>query len=320
VTQAYITRLSTGEEVEISKLTAEDLRRIHFEEERWVASKLLTLKRFSQERYNLLYSGLDLVSSIMFEIARKQGVKIESFGASKKTSALCIRLVKEKQKEDNILFYEIGVGTGYSVAHVINECADLGLYEESFGRLSIKGCDIFLLPSIRILVDEHPNVDMNIEEGHVVDCLQKLPDKSVDVLYADNVFEHFLPDEVEQIYSLIARKLKSDAYVFLIIPNKYVGPSDVSKYFLPFGSKAQGFHFMEMSFNEVTEAMKKHGVHQSHCVFKIPLLGAYFIKSKVLIKLKLKIEHVLAKIPWCTFRKRVFSLCGYSYSILKASK
>jgi len=254
----------------------------------------------------------------MLERANKQGTKKVSFGADSQTINILISLVREKCKHNKqVVMYEAGVGTGHSIAEVISHCTTAGGKVELSTDLSIKGCDVFLLPTAQALIGQFPNVDIDIEEGHVFDCIRKLPDNSIDIFYADNVFEHFIPDESERIYSEIARKLKPDAYVFLVIPNRFVGPQDISMYFLPFGSKAKGFHYMEMSFNDVANEMKKYSIFHSHCVFFIPKVGGFAIKNKVLLKIKLALESTLAKIPNAFLRKLMFSVGGYSFSIMK---
>ena len=144
---------------------------------------------------------------------------------------------------------------------------------------------------------------------------------SIDIFYADNVFEHFFPDEAENIYFEVVKKLKKDANVFLIIPNRFIRPHDVSGWFLPFGSKAKGFHFMEMRFNDITKQMETYKINHSHCVFRIPKRAKMFcVKNKVLFKTKLKLEPIFAKIPFKFLRRAMFAIGEYGVSIMKCNK
>ena len=319
-TNSNLIRLSNSEDVDISSLSVEDLRRIHYEEECWVAEKLMTLEPFSQERIDLLHKGYEIIRPIMHEIACKQGNRKISLGADRSSARMLVRLVNEKRKHDNVLVYEAGVGTGFSIGEVAKHCADYGGSTDLGMGLSIRGCDVFLLTNALKIAEEYPDIDIDLEEGHVFECIQRLPDDSIDVFYADNVFEHFLPDEAEQIYKEIANKLKPDAYVFLVIPNKYLGPSDISMYFNPFGSKAKGFHFMEMSYRDITNSMKEYGIYQSHFVFHIPKIGMFSVKSDILLKIKFMLEPIIAKIPGRALRNKAFSMLKYSYSIMKSGK
>jgi SAM-dependent methyltransferase len=320
-TKSEVIRLSNGEKVDLIDLSVEELRRLYYEEERWTAENLLKLEPFSRERMELLYKGHEFITPVAYEIARKQGQTKTSFGADTRSVNMLVKLINEKLKQSNhVAFYEIGVGTGYAITEVLSRC---GSEPQSMGRakgLSIKGCDMFLLPSIMHITELFPDADVELTEGHVYDCIQMLPDNSIDVLYADNVFEHFFPDEAERIYSEIKKKLKTDACVFILIPNRYRGPHDISKYFLPAGAKAQGFHFMEMSFNEITEAMGKYGIEHSCCVVTITNNRFLRIKNKLILKIKLRMEPFRARIPIKIVRNLVFGFWGYSVSLMRKAR
>jgi hypothetical protein len=143
-----------------------------------------------------------------------------------------------------------------------------------------------------------------------------MPDNSIDIFYADSVFEHFLPDEADVIYNEIANKLKNNAFVFLIIPNKHIGPHDISKRYLSMGQKAQGIHFMEMSFNEATMRLKKCNINHLLCAFRLWKHKEICVKSKLVLGIKLKLEHAIAKIPVKTLRKMCFIFGGYNIYLM----
>ena len=67
----YITKLSNGNEVNISELSIEELQKLHFDEEKEFCEKVLSLKPFSKERKDLLNKGYELAISIKEEIERK---------------------------------------------------------------------------------------------------------------------------------------------------------------------------------------------------------------------------------------------------------
>ena len=314
----YIIKMSNNERVNLTKLSAKDLRRLHYEEECWIAEKILKLPPFSLERNALMNKGYNFVIDVKNEYHYKEhGRKMSSMGTDKINANLLSNLVLKKLKQNKAgqtVLYEAGVGMGFAIRHVLSFLKNTN---KKMGELEffIKGCDIYLSPDIIKLTEQYPEID--VVQGNAYDCIKNLPENSIDVFYADNVLEHFCPDEIEAIICEIGKKLKSDAYVFLNIPNKYIGPSDVSKYYLPFGSKAKGFHFMEMSFNEITKMMNKYKIIHSHCVFRIPKIWAFCIRSKFLIKLKLRLEPVFAKIPTRVFRCGIFRLGQYNISIMK---
>ena len=298
----------------LSELSVRELQKLHFDEECIFCEKVLGLPRFSSERKEVLNKGYEFAITVKEEIGKKKGVELISHGATKHTIKLLKKLVKEKLSESNdpIALYEAGVGYGYAIENILSRFRK----EYESGLLTIKGCDIFLQPRMSSLMEVNPLLD--ITKDDIFDSLSKLPNNSIDVFYADNVIEHFLPDEAETILSEIAKKMKQGAYFYVFIPNKYIGPGDVSRYFLPLGSKALGTHFMEMSFNEITKLMGKYSFHHTYCVGYIPKTSLIFcIKKQALIKIKLKMEPILRKIPTRFLRRVVFALSGYSVSVMR---
>jgi len=307
-----ITKLSNEEQVDLSALSIDELKRLHFDEECLFCKKVLQLPPFSLERKELLNKGYNFAITVKEEIGIKEGKSLVSHGASKKSIKILKKLLAEKLSENKepVVLYEAGVGYGYAISEVLSFFSD----DIQSDKIKIKGCDIFIQSKMQSLINI--NNKLEISEGDVYDCIKVLPYNSVDVFYADNVVEHFIPDEAETIFSEIARVLKPGGYLYLLIPNRYVGPRDVSGYFLPFGSKAQGTHFMEMSFNDITETMEKYNIFNTHCVLFIPKTNLIFsIKNKTLIKIKLFLEPVFAKVPTRFLRRLVFALCGFSVSI-----
>ena len=309
-----INKLSNDEQVDLSELSINELRKLHFDEECLFCEKVLQFPPFSLERKELLNKGYNFAITVKEEIGKKQGENLTSHGASKKSIKVLKKLLTDKLSENKepVVLYEAGVGYGYAISEVLSYfSADVEL-----NKIKLKGCDIFIQPKMQSLIDL--NNKLEISEGDVYDSIKKISDNSIDIFYADNVVEHFLPDEAETIFSEIARILKPEGYLYMLIPNRYVGPRDVSSYFLPFGFKALGTHFMEMSFNDVTTAMEKQSIFHSHCVFFIPKTNLIFcFKNQILIKLKLSLEPIFAKVPTRFLRRFIFALCGFSVSVMK---
>jgi SAM-dependent methyltransferase len=310
--QVLVTRLSNGEPVDLSTLSVEGLYRLHYEEESFVAKEALGLPPFSGERNDLVYKGYQFVTEVMdYRYFKETGDTQKIFGAGHGSSKALNKLIRKKVKENKpgqTVLCELGVGTGFAIRNVLENAGP--------SELKIKGCDINLTSTAQELTNEFSNVDL--VEMNAYDFIKTLPDRSVDILYADNVFEHFFPDEAETICDEIVKKLKPHAILFLIIPNKNIGPGDISGRYLPMGEKASGFHFMEMSFNEVTRCFSKYGMRNLYCVFYIPKVQKFvLVRSSVITKIKLKLESVLAKIP-VKFIKYVMLYCGgYHISIFK---
>lgn len=76
----------------------------------------------------------------------------------------------------------------------------------------------------------------------------------------NNVIEHLVPDEIDDFVADCVRILRPGGWLFNITPHRYSGPHDVSRYFLPLGSTAQGFHFKEFTLAELQQLFQAHGL------------------------------------------------------------
>ena len=302
-----LTRPSNGEQVDLSEMSVEELYELHYLEETYVAQESLKLPAFSKERGEKLGNGYKFVTELMkIRDTKEFGAPNTIFGSGLGSAKALVKLVKKKLKSaDDVLLCEVGVGAGLALQTVLKKA--------SSQRLNIIGCDINISPQIKDLL-----AGVRLYDMPAYDFIKSLPDCSIDILFSDNVFEHFCPDEAEDIYAELSKKLKPNAVLLIIIPNSHIGPFDISGKFLPMGAKSTGFHYTEMTFNEVTYVFKEYGFTQQYCVLYIPKLKKFvLIKSPILIKLKLWFESLFAKIP-IRFLKRAAFLCGgYHISVMR---
>ncbi|MCL1997433.1 MAG: class I SAM-dependent methyltransferase [Turicibacter sp.] len=307
-----ICKISDGEPVDLNVLSVQELYELHFKEESFIAQKILTLPPFSEERDQLTHSGYKFVTALMdVRDVKEFGKRTDIFGAGYGSANALVKLVRKKIRQNGrtpTVLCELGVGTGFAIQKISENVKS--------SELQIVGCDINLTPTARALTTQFSNVELH--EKNAYEFLRNLPNESVDILYADNVFEHFCPDETAIIYAEIMKKLKPQAVLFLIIPNSHIGPNDISRRFLSMGEKATGFHFMEMTFAEITAAMQAHNVRQQYCVLYVPKIQKFIlIKSRTLAAIKLKFERILAKIPSKFLKFLLFYCGGYHISVLK---
>lgn len=89
-----------------------------------------------------------------------------------------------------------------------------------------------------------------------------------DLIIMDNVLEHIPKHDCNYVLRKVYGLLKKDGYFVSITPNPLNGPHDVSRWFLPLSSKAEGTHFNEMTFTETISIMKKLGFKN----FKTPFI------------------------------------------------
>ncbi len=301
-----IYRKSCGASVDLRELSIDEMRRIHDEEKAWVAEECFKLPPFSPGRNELLNYGYTVVEKIVECISIKKGRFRRSYGASKNSVRILNGLIKRKMAQKQargdlspLIIYEAGVGFGYSIMSAMSLSPD---------NLNIifLGCDIKLHPNIREMMEQHDN--LRIEEGHVYNCLSEIPVNSVDIFYADNVIEHFFPDEAKNIFRRITDISKPGADFLLVVPNKCVRRT----------AGYHGFHFMEMSFNEITEAMGKNSIVHAYCSFRLfPKARIFLLESKTLLKLKLALERTYSLISVRFLRKVIFSIGAYEISVMR---
>ena len=75
----------------------------------------------------------------------------------------------------------------------------------------------------------------------------------------DNVIEHIPPDTLNDVLKKCLTLLNDVGFLIIFTPHKFTGPHDISKKYLPLGSKADGLHLREFSFSELNENFKKVG-------------------------------------------------------------
>lgn len=232
-------------EISLSGMSKIEMRDLHYTEEVKMAKMILSYKPFSKQRSQLLNRGYEFVENLKLRYERNDE---GSFGAS----PLSVKIIKDvisyrqERNQTQQIVYEAGVGTGYAVKEL-----------SVIKGVKFYGCDITLLPSVKKIMQEDQTIC--IHERTLYEDLEKMPNESIDVFYADNVIEHLIPDEVPFIFRRLNKKMKKGGQLIWFIPNKYLGPQDVSKYYLPKGQKAAGFHFMEMGYGECIFLALKHG-------------------------------------------------------------
>jgi len=79
----------------------------------------------------------------------------------------------------------------------------------------------------------------------------------------------------------VAERMNDRPDLVVLTPHSFSGPHDVSKHFLPFGAKAEGFHLKEFSFTDMDEFLRRAGFQD---VLGFPfhprLLGKYHLTPK----------------------------------------
>lgn len=298
----YAIQPSTGKRLNLTKYSVQDLYRLHFTEEKFVADKILQMPAFSAKRDEYLSENYKFIRLIQECRNRKEHKACKSYGANPASVGMVKNIIKEENR--NITLYEAGVGSGFAVDQY-----------SKMAHVRCLGCDLVISEKVEKLMQRD---NVFIEKSGIWGSIRKQQNNSIDIFYADNVFEHLLPDERDKIYSEISTKLKKNSVVILFIPNRYVGPNDISGKFLKMGQKAQGFHFSELSYGENCRNFRKTGIGKVNwiCIRKKGIIIKIYDRWGILNRIKILMEPVLGILP-PTLRKWIFNRLCYDIYIIK---
>lgn len=140
-----------------------------------------------------------------------------------------------------------------------------------------------------------------------------------DFIYSNDVFEHLHQEDLSLVLSSCKNALVPGGFIFILTSNRFLGPFDISRNYVPLGTKARCLHINEMSYGELTECLIDHGFVDIQTPL-IPLRiflrlrnipGAdYFFMGKT------KIKAYLEQTSW--LRKLFSRFTGISSVIIRA--
>jgi hypothetical protein len=106
--------------------------------------------------------------------------------------------------------------------------------------------------TIPFIKDKPDNLEIRIFNG--VDMSEA--EKSVDIIYSNQVFEHLHVDDVPPLLSAYHSFLREKGKLVVITPHRLTGPHDISRFFT---DDAQGFHMKEYTYKEMKNVLKTGG-------------------------------------------------------------
>jgi len=109
----------------------------------------------------------------------------------------------------------------------------------------VYGIDISDQRSQNCIIPE--NFKLIVYDGY---SLHQIEDNSIDVLFSDNLIEHFHPEDTKLHFELVYRKLKKGGKYIFLTPHALSGPYDISKYF---SYEPEGFHLKEWTYTEIMQ-------------------------------------------------------------------
>ncbi|MDN3671163.1 class I SAM-dependent methyltransferase [Echinicola jeungdonensis] len=83
--------------------------------------------------------------------------------------------------------------------------------------------------------------------------LNDVESNSIDILFSDQLIEHFHPEDTELHFKLVHRILKKGGKYVFRTPHRLSGPHDISAYFC---DEAECFHLKEWTYSEIKALLK----------------------------------------------------------------
>jgi 2-polyprenyl-3-methyl-5-hydroxy-6-metoxy-1,4-benzoquinol methylase len=243
--------------------TFQEWRQHHYETERQYARQILESPKGSDERRQLFQQAYsDVIGNI-----------IENYdpgGGETNYTDTVVGIVKSllsPSRKHTAKIFDLGCGSGHLLVALAKDGYDG--YGIDVSQASIVQAKQDLSPFAK---SEH------VRHGDVLDYN---PPTKFDVIVMDNVIEHLVPDETPDILAKCYEMLDQEGYLVVLTPHSFSGPHDISKYFVPFGSKAEGFHLKEFSFTDMNQFLMHAGFQE---VWGFPfhprLLGKYHLTPK----------------------------------------
>ena len=258
----------------------------HFLVERSIANRLKTSKRESRKRiYATMYEELFSKVPDHPRLTRRHSTPL-STNANKNKLSLVSRFI---DKSD--VFVEFGPGDcrfAIEVAKSVKFSYGIDISDQHNPK------------------DDVPfNFKLIVYDGYILDTIEN---NSVDIVFSDQLIEHFHPDDTKLHFKLVHRILKKGGKYIFRTPHSLSGPHDVSKYFC---DEPECFHLKEWTYSEITKMIKdlkyskfyarwnKRGIN-----LKVPY--TYITLSELIISL-IPRRHSLARTVTKLFLP---SLCG----------
>jgi SAM-dependent methyltransferase len=118
-----------------------------------------------------------------------------------------------------------------------------------------------------------------------------VPDRSLDLVYTNDVVEHLHVDDMLEQSAAIARALAPGGRYVCVTPNRLAGPHDVSR---SFSDVADGFHLHEYTVTELAAAFRSAGFGK---VWIVVSAGGRHLSPLLPPALLVPIEALLERMP-----------------------
>ncbi len=237
--------LSSGEQLDISQLGADELQQLQWREERAYAALIAASAAGSQARKDLYRQGYDAVTTIYARNVDRSGSGLV-MGFDRRYATVVRQLLARgaRSRTRPARVFEIGYGCGALLSELPG--VDVAGIEVSATMRDQARCRLGKDHPARLYLGDFLSEDLSAEAG----C---------DLVFWNDVFEHLAPDEVPAFLRRIYALLAPGGYLVTITPNWHMRPSDITVDFCPPRTTAVGFHLKEYTLREVSACLRDAG-------------------------------------------------------------
>lgn len=195
---------------------------------------------------------LNLYRNVYNTVHPIYGKTSENITLAKNPKTKQVKLFRKELSGKSIL--DVGCGQGYFLASIATQLKHKRLV----------GIDV----SIPEFSQQHTAI-----EFISADIIEFKIDEEFDVVFADQVFEHIAPCDVEMHLTSIKNSLRKGGTLIMCLPNRLFGPSDVTR-IIDFTCtnkiEAQGTHLNESTYTELIPILKSQGFDDFRTIVSIP--------------------------------------------------
>lgn len=109
------------------------------------------------------------------------------------------------------------------------------------------------------------NMQLVIYDGYTLDLLPEC----ADLVFSNQLIEHFHPEDTEAHFRLVHRLLKPNCGYAFKTPHRFSGPWDISRYF---SNTPEGFHLKEWTYIELIDLLKNVGFNKVETYYYLKLV------------------------------------------------
>lgn len=279
--------LESGEMIDISAFTTDQLRQLQCEQEPAFAKAIVAAPMGSAKRKDVTGTAYATVCKILELMTARQASTDFVMGLDRRYTDLIVRLLWQQSAAGvNGGLFELGFSSGVLLQHIAEQGFEVGGLEVVEGLIQQAKQKLPEQYHNRLLLGDFRQVDLSSHIGRY------------SVVYWNDVFEHIPTDEILEYLRIARSLLTQGGKLVTITPNWHMRPSDVTIEFCPPRTEAIGFHLKEYTLGETRALLLEAGFRNVNVPSLISKDRIYFSPALSFTKLKTLAEPLLEWLPY----------------------